>query len=166
MVEIQELHDQWYDEVMITIIFTVIVSVLLGVTSPITSLWANQNLFRAQNFVLDRALNFRLSALVSQISSNGSLSEINPIESLGRVTGPLDSFLNGLGRYADIKPWLPKSALESISGFEGTLDSIDNISVGQVLRMTKSGFVLVAGILVTILEITLRILRGILGLVR
>lgn len=132
---------------MTTIIVTVIVSMLLGVTSPITSLWANQNLF-------------------SQISLTGPLSDINPIESLSKVTGPLDGFLKGLGRYADIKPWLPKSALEGISGFEGTLDSIDNISVGQVLRMAKSGFVLVAGILVTVLEIALKILRSVLGLIR
>lgn len=136
---------------MITIVVTVIVSILLGVTGPVTSLWANQNLF-------------------SQISSTGGrpLSDINPIESLSRVTGPLDGFLKGLGgRYAeDIKPWLPKSALEGISGFEGTLDSIDNLSVRQVLRMARSGFVLVAGILVAVLEIVLRVLRGILGVIR
>lgn len=135
---------------MTTIVITVIVSILLGVTGPTTSLWANQNLF----------------SQISQISSARPLSDINPIESLSRVTGPLDGFLKGLGRYADIKPWLPKSALEGISGFEGTLDSIDNLSVGQVLRMAKSGFVLVAGILVAVLEIVLRILRGILGVIR
>lgn len=132
---------------MITIIVTIIISMLLGVTSPTFFLQTNQNLF-------------------SQISSTGSLSDINPLESLSRVTGPLDGFLKGLGRYTDIKPWLPKSALGGISGFEGILDSVDNMSVGQVLRIAKSGFILVANILVTVLEIALRILRGILGLVR
>ena len=135
---------------MTTIIITLIVSVLLGVTSPISYLGINlssQNLF-------------------SQISSSNSLSEINPLESLGKVTAPLDSMLGGLGRYIDIKPWLPKSALDGISGFEGTLDSIDNLSAGQVLRVAKSGLILVANILVTVLEIALSILRGILGLIR
>ena|SRR3989344_5560686 len=133
-----------------TIIITLIISLLLGFTSPISSLGlnlSNQNLF-------------------SQISSVNSLSEINPLESLGKVIAPLDNMLGGLGRYIDIKPWLPKSALESVSGFEGTLDTIDNISVGQALRIAKSGFILVANILVTILEIVLSILRGILGLIR
>ncbi len=136
----------------------IIVSVLLGVISPITylginlpgsisSLRANQNLF-------------------SQISSTNSLSEINPLESLSRVTAPLDSLLGGLGRYIDIKLWLPKSALEGVSRFEGTLDSIDNISVGKALRIAKSGLILVANILVTVLEMALSILRSILGLIR
>ena len=73
---------------MVTIIITLIVSILLGVASPITSLGlnllgstsspqANQNLF-------------------SQISSKHSLSDINPLESLGKVTAPLDSWLGGL----------------------------------------------------------------------
>lgn len=109
--------------------------------------------------------------LFSQISSTSSLSslfEINPLESLGKVTEPLDSMLGGLGRYllVDIKPWLPKSALERISGFEGTFDNIDNISVGQALRIAKSGFILAANIMITVLEIALSLLRGILGLVR
>lgn len=143
---------------MVTIIITIIVSLLLGVATPIIPLGinllgstgspqANHNLF-------------------SQISSTSLLFEINSIESLSRVTGSLDGFLKGLGRYADIKPWLPKLALESISGFEGTFDNIDNISVGQALRIAKSGFVLVAGILVAVLEIVLRILRGVLGLIK
>ncbi len=137
---------------MITIIITIIVSMLLGVTSPIISFGVNlpsKNLF-------------------SQISSTNSLSDINPLKSLGKVTAPLDSLLllGGLGRYADIKPWLPKSALEGISWFEGTLDNIDNLSVAGVLMVARSGFILVANILVTVLEIALSILRGILGLIR
>lgn len=107
-----------------------------------------------------------LSALVAQISSTSLLSDVNPIEALSRVTGPLDGFLKGLGRYADIKPWLPKSALGGISGLEGALDGIDNISIGQALRMAKSGFILVANILVTILEIGSSVLKNILGLIR
>lgn len=106
-----------------------------------------------------------LSALVAQISSASLLSDVNPLESLGRVTGPIDGFLKGLDRYISIKPWLSKSTLESVSGFEGTLDSIDNISLEQAFRITKSGFVLLANILVTILEIVLSILRSILGLI-
>lgn len=108
-----------------------------------------------------------LSALVAQISSaNNPLSDINPTEALSRVTGPLDGFLKGLGKYADIKPWLPKSALGGISGLEGVLDGIDNISVSQAFKIAQSGFILVANILVIILEIVLSILRSILGLVR
>ena len=135
---------------MTTIIITIIISVFLGVTSPISSL----------------GLNLPNRNLFSQISSKSSLSEINPLESLGKVTAPLNSLLGGLGRYIDIKPWLPKSALESISGFEGTLDSIDNLSTGQVLRVAKSGLILVANILVTVLEIALSLLRSVLGLIK
>lgn len=109
---------------------------------------------------------FNLSALVAQISSASLLSDVNPIEALGRVTGPLDGFLKGLGRYADIKPWLPKSALGGISGLEGILDGVDNLSVGQVFKIAKSGFILMANILVILLEIVLSILRSILGLIR
>lgn len=135
---------------MVTIIITVIVSVLLGVASPIIPL----------------GINLPSQKLFSQISSTNSLFEINPLESLGKVTAPLDSMLGGLGRYLEIKPWLPKSALESISGLEGTFDSIENISVGQALRIAKSGFILVANIMVTVLEIALSLLRGILGIIR
>ena len=139
------------------LIITLIVSALLGVTSPIIPLGIN---------LLGSTSSPQANQnLVSQSSAN-SLSEINPLESLGKVTAPIDSLLGGLDRYIDVRPWLPKSALESVSEFEGTLDTIDNISIGQALRIAKSGFVLVANILVTILEIALSILRGILGLIR
>ena len=135
---------------MTSIIITLIISVLLGVTGPISSL----------------GLNLQNQNVFSQISSINSLSEINPLESLNRVTAPIDSLLRELDRYIDIKPWLPKSALESVSEFEGTLDTIDNISIGQALRIAKSGFILVVNILVTVLEVTLSILQGILGQIK
>lgn len=139
-------------------IITIIVSLLFGVTSPIAFLGLN----------LPNSINSLQTShkLFSQVTYASSLSEVNPLESLGKVTAPLDSLLGGLGRYTDIKPWLPKSALEGISGLEGTLDSIDNVSVGQVLKIAKSGFILIASILVTVLEIALRILRSVLGVIR
>jgi hypothetical protein len=135
--------------VSITLI-TLIISILLGVTGS--------------NALL--GVNLHDQSLFSQISYVNSLSEINPLESLSKVTAPLDSLLGGLGRYIDIKPWLPKSALDSVLGFESTLDTVDNISIGQALRIAKSGFILVANILVTILEIVLSLLRSVLGLIR
>ncbi len=168
----------WYNEsTTFGIITTIIFSVLIGVFSPIGSLGVNflgsidspqagQNLF-------------------SQISQIKNLSELNPTEALGNVTIPFDKILKVLGQKfnisssEDIKNLLGVGSIDSLrdgttvteaskSALGGRLalgDTLSNISLGQALGMAKSAFILVANILVTVLEVVLWVLKGIIGLV-
>lgn len=113
--------------------------------------------------------------LFAQISKTSSLSEVNPLGSIGNVTLPLDKIwealkaqFNGYNPTEDIKrsvasdisPGASKSALEEI--FEGKLQ---NVSLWQALGIVKSAFIVGANVLVAVMEIAIKVLRFVLGLI-
>ena len=150
---------KWYNkDTTITTISTIIVSIILGTVIPSISPGVNlpgQSLF---------------SQIGSQLSTKDLLG-VNPIDSLGNVTAPLDTIWKSidsrLNEFIDSKsvnlPGPLKSTLESRLA---VLDRFDNLSVWQVFEIVKSAFILVANILVTVLEISLSILKSVLGLIR
>jgi len=95
-----------------------------------------------------------------------NLSEVNPLESLERITLPFDGILTGLRDRFNIK--LPNNLtpgpLKSLERRFTVQDTSDDISTDKILMIAKSGFVLVAQILIAVMELTLVVLKGILGL--
>ncbi len=145
---------------MITIIVTIIVSALLGFGSPLNFIGAN---FLSGNQNISKNL-------FSQISSNLSdkkLSNLNPIDSLGRATAPLDAIWKALG--PQIKSFLDSNASglkgASKSSLEGQLSQNDTSDQGQGYGVIKSTFILIGNIFVAVLEIALWLLKGLLNLV-
>lgn len=146
----------WYNkDTTITLITTVIISILLGVTSPFISPGVN---FPSQNL---------FSQIISQLPKN-NLSEIDPMKSLGNVTGPLDNVWEALG--GQLKGFLNSKDTSLLGPLKSSLGSglgVENTSTAwKVLGIAKSALILTANILVAVLEVALGLLKGMLGLIR
>ena len=104
------------------------------------------------------------------------LSDVNPLKSLGNVTAPLDGVWKALGQrfninsFDDLKRFLggssntstepPKTALGGSFGLNGT-----STTTGGMFGIAKSVFILTANILVIVLDLALKALKYILGLI-
>ena len=147
----RQLRQGRYNETnTITIITTIIVSTLLGVLTPNVSPGVN---FYPQN-------------LFSQISSNLTeikLSEVNPMESLGKVTLPFDKVWEALSSKLNLD--VGTYSGPSKSSLTGRFGLEDTSGIGQTLGVAKSAIILVANILVAVLEIVLWAIKGIIGLI-
>lgn len=100
------------------------------------------------------------------------------MESLENATAPLNDIWKALSKKLDIENLVDsiksflngrtaggtalKSSLESGLGVQDT----STVWQVQVLGIAKSAFILIANILVTVLEIVLWLLKGVLGLIR
>ena len=161
---------KWYNRnTTLTIIYTIIISVLLGVTGPIVPFGVN---FPSGLETLAAGKNLIISQLPQK-----NLSEINPTQSLGNVTAPLDNIWKALGQrfningFDDIKrllngnsdsasPEASKLSLGGSLGINGT-----SMTLGGIFGIVKSAFILAANILVIVLEFVLKALKFLLGLV-
>lgn len=141
----------------------------MGVISPNISLGVNLPFLSSdQNFY---------SQIISQLPTETlptpnvkSLQNLNPTDSLGRVTGPLDSLWKALGQklninsFSDVKNFVNNPSVPGAlnSSLESGLRAPDT-STSNVLNIAKSAVVLVANILVIVLELVLWALKGALG---
>jgi len=103
--------------------------------------------------------------------SPSNLSEINPMESLGNATAPLDSLFKAIGDHMGgldgIKSFLGGGSTQgqAKSSLMSVFSSRDTSDTGQAIGIIKSAVILVANILLVVLEVVTSILRGILGLI-
>jgi len=141
----------------------------LGAISPNLSLGVN---FPSKNL---------FSQIISQLPNPAlkkSLSEIDPMESLGNVTAPLDSVWEAIGSRlkvfisnnktaGSLSGPLKSSPDESLTNKDTSATTwFDKLTTnGQVLGIAKSTVILIANILIAVLEIVLWVLRGLLKLV-
>jgi hypothetical protein len=114
------------------------------------------------------------------------LSEVDPFKSLGSVTAPLDGLWQGIGsninmdslrtvkEFIDgkisiggLKSLLDESlASKSISDASGTgSKSLSDYTVQDILGVAKRVVILIADILIVVLDILSKALRGFLGLI-
>ena len=104
--------------------------------------------------------------LFSQINSNfeiNTLSEVNPMESLSNVTGPLNNIWKTLEGPLRILGGDTASSGPLKPNLEGRLSSWDTSTTGQILEKGKSALILIGKILVVVLEISLSILKWLLS---
>ena len=105
------------------------------------------------------------------IDINKGLSEINQSEIISSIAKPLDDVIrvirNLLNNGGSVVPQL-KSSLEGISDKTSLLTgqyTFGTMSIGEITTKAKEAFVLITQILIGILEILLRILKIIPGII-
>lgn len=98
------------------------------------------------------------------IASPPDLSRINPMDSLGNATAPLDAIWKALIDKISIKDIGVYTSGPLKSSLVSRLSSKDTSTMGQAFGVAKSAIILIGNIFVAVLEIALWAVRGILSL--
>jgi len=158
---------------MMTVIISVIVSILLGGFSPVISPGLNfpsQNLFSQIYSQIDKSSDnlTKTEPKEPEARKMRSWTDVDPMSNLKNVTGPLDSIWEALGGQirSSLDDRSSSSLPEALKSSLGTNISDKDISnVSQGLKIARTAFILIANIFITVLEIVLWLLKGILKMV-
>ena len=133
----------------------------MGAVSPNLSLGVNlpsQNLFSQ--------ITSKLSESNLPATNLPKLSEVNPLDSLGNATAPLDAIWKAIGSKINWSSSIGSYTSGPLkSSLASRLSSKDTSTMGQAFGVAKSGLILIGNIFVAVLEIALWLIRGILSLV-
>jgi len=95
-----------------------------------------------------------------------NFSDIDPLQSIGNVTAPLDKIFEAIGGKINLDSInLPKTLKSGPEARSNLKEILGDLSAQEVLGMARGAFIFVANIFIVILEVVLSIVRGILGLI-